>query len=45
MDVADAKSIHDALILSGAPITYPLTDEEWEQHRFMTIDPPVSRST
>jgi uncharacterized glyoxalase superfamily protein PhnB len=39
LEVADAAAVYDALVASGAPITYPLTDEEWGQRRFMTIDP------
>ena len=39
LEVADASAIHDALVQSGALIAYPLTDEEWGQRRFMTIDP------
>lgn len=39
MEVADAAAVHASLVESGAPITYPLTDEEWGQRRFMTQDP------
>lgn len=39
IEVADVTAAHDRLTMSGAPIIYPLTQEPWGQHRFMTRDP------
>ncbi|MBU0824018.1 MAG: VOC family protein [Alphaproteobacteria bacterium] len=39
IEVADVSAAHDRLSMSGAPIIYPLTQEPWGQHRFMTRDP------
>lgn len=39
IEVADVSAAHDRLSMSGAPIIYPLAQEPWGQHRFMTRDP------
>ena len=39
IEVADVSAAHARLSMSGAPIIYPLTQEPWGQHRFMTRDP------
>lgn len=39
VEVDDAGATFEALRSSGADITYPLTDEDWGQRRFMTRDP------
>lgn len=39
LEVADAADAYASLESSGAPIVYPLTQEDWGQRRFMTRDP------
>ena len=39
VQVADVAAVHKALAASGAPIVYPLKDEDWGQRHFMTRDP------
>ena len=39
VEVADAGAVFDKLSRDGAPVVYPLAEEDWGQRRFMTRDP------
>jgi uncharacterized glyoxalase superfamily protein PhnB len=39
VETSDAASLFERLQRGGAPIVYPLTEEDWGQRRFMTRDP------
>lgn len=39
IEVADVAAFYEKLQAEGAPIVYPLTDEDWGQKRFMVRDP------
>ncbi len=39
VEVSDAAAVFERLRDRGAPVVYPVTDEDWGQRRFMTRDP------
>lgn len=39
IEVSDAKKVFERFSAAGAPIVYPLVDEDWGQRRFMIRDP------
>jgi len=39
VEVGNAAAVFERLRESGAPIVYPVTDEDWGQRRFMIRDP------
>lgn len=39
IEVDDVDAVHERAVAAGAPIVYPLTDEDWGLRRFFVRDP------